>query len=141
MASALYPDYKESCLGGGTHSFSDLTSDVIKCALVSVAGADYTYSTTHADKADVTSYSGTTDQTLTSGNISVTDGVFDCTDDLTYTSVAIDGAKVVDTLVHYKFDTGDSTSPLMCIHDGFSAITPNNGNITVSYNVSGIYEL
>lgn len=138
--SVLYPDYKESCLGGGTHSFSDLTeagSDVIKCALV--ATEDYTYGAAHADKADVTSYGASTDQTLASKTVTV--GVFDAAD-LTFTSVAVDTGKDVDFLVHFKDDTGTAaTSPLISYHDGFASVLPNGGNITVSYSGSGIFAL
>lgn len=140
MASVLYPDYKESCLGGGTHSFSDLTeagSDVIKCALVNLTD-DYTYSAAHVDKADVTSYGASTDQTLASKTVTV--GVFDAAD-LTFTAVVLD-VSACDALVHFKDDTGTAaTSPLICYHDGFSAVTPNSGDITVSYSASGIFAL
>ena len=139
MASVLYPDYKESCLGGGTHSFSDLTeagSDVIKCRLAT--SGVYTYGAADADAQDVTKYVGTTDQTLASKT--VTAGVFDAAD-LTFSSVNLDGANDVDQLVHFKFDTGDSTSPVICYHDGFAPVTPNGGDITVSYHSSGIFEL
>ncbi len=140
MASVLYPDYKESCLGGGTHSFSDLTSDDITCALVNLTD-DYTYNAAHVDKADVTSYGASTDQVLPTGDISVTAGVFDCDSDLTFTSVLLDVSDA-DGLVHYMDDgVGAGTSPLICYHDGFSAVTPNGGNITVSYHTSGIFEL
>lgn len=135
--SELYPDYKESCLGGGTHSFSDLPSDTIKCALVNLTD-DYTYGAAHADKADVTSYGASTDQTL--GAKTVTVGVFDNTADLTFTNVVLD-VSAADALVHYKDSGAPATSPLICYHDGFTAVTPNGGNITVSYSGSGIFAL
>lgn len=138
MASALYPDYKESCLGGGAHSFTDIPVDTIKCALVDLT-ADYTYSAAHQDKNDVTSYAGTTDQTL--GAKTVTSGTFDNTADLTYTAVTQSTTKTVGALVHYKDSGVATTSPLMCYHDGFTAITPNGGDITVAYNASGIFAL
>lgn len=138
MASALYPDYKESALGGGTHSFSDLPTDTIKCALVDLT-VDYTYSSAHVDKAEVTSYAGTTDQTLTSKT--VTNGVFDNGLDLTFASVTQSATKTVGALVHYKDSGAASTSPLICYHDGFSAVTPNGGDIKVQYHTSGIFAL
>lgn len=138
MASELYPDYKESALGGGTHSFSDLPSDTIKCALVNTT-TDYTYGAAHADIADVTTYSGTTNQTLS--NKTVTAGVFDNTADLTFSSVAIDGTKDVEATVHYKDSGLTTTSPVICYHDQFTAVTPNGGDITVAYHASGIFAL
>lgn len=139
MASALYPNYKALALGGGTHTFVDLPSDTIKVALVNLTD-DYTYSAAHADKADVTSYGASTDQTLTSGNITTTSGVFDYTADITFSSVVLD-VSAADALVHYKDTTVAATSPLICYHDGFTAVTPNGGDITVSYNGSGIFAL
>lgn len=137
--SVLYPDYKESCLGGGAHSFSDLVSNTIKCALVNEADGDYTYSAAHEDIADVAQYLSTTDQTLS--NKTVTSGVFDNGATLTFTSVSPDGTKVVDVLVHYKDSGTPATSPLICFHDGFTSVLPNGGNITVSYDASGIFAL
>lgn len=137
MADALYSDYKESALGGGAHSFSDLPTDTIKAALVNTT-TDYTYSAAHQDIADVTTYSGTTDQTL--GSKTVTSGTFDAAD-LTFTAVAISGGKDVEAIVHYKDSGLTTTSPLICYHDNFTAVTPNSGDITVTYNASGIFSL
>lgn len=128
MASALYPLFKQSLLSQSPSV--DLDTDTIKVALVNVS-TDYTYSAAHQYKSSVTSYAGTTDQTL--GTVSITSGVFDAADS-TYTSVAISGAKTVQALVIYK-DTGvAATSPLIAYIDGFAAITPNGGNITVTYD-------
>lgn len=136
--SELYTDYKESALGGGAHSFSDIPVDTIKCALVNTT-TDYTFSAAHQDIADVTQYLNTTDQTL--GAKTVTAGVFDNTADLTFSAVAIDGTKDVEALVHYKDSGVAATSPLICFHNGFTAVTPNGGDITVAYNASGIFAL
>ena len=137
MANAFYTDYLESCLGAGVHSFSDLPTDTIKGALVNTT-TDYTYSAAHQDIADVTQYSGTTDQTL--GSKTTTSGVFDAAD-LTFTSVVISGGKDVEAVVHYKDSGTPSTSPLICYHDNFTAVTPNGGDISVQYNASGIFTL
>lgn len=128
MASALYPTYKESLL---TQNPSvDMDTDTIKVALVNTS-TDYTYSSAHQYKSSVTSYSGTTDQTL--GSKTTTSGVFDAAD-ATFSSVAASGGKAVQALVIYK-DTGSAaTSPLIAYIDGFSSVTPNGGNITVSWD-------
>ena len=128
MASALYPLAKESFLS--QNPSIDLDTDTIKVALVNTS-TDYTYSSAHQYKSSVTSYSGTTDQTL--GTKTVALGVFDAADS-TFTSVAISGTKTVQALVFYK-DTGNAaTSPLILYVDGFTAVTPNGGNITVTYD-------
>lgn len=135
MASALYNKAKESFLS--QNPSIDIDTDTIKVALVNVS-TDYTYSASHQYKSSVTSYSGTTDQTL--GTKTVTNGTFDAADS-TFTSVAIDGSKTVAALVIYK-DTGNAaTSPLIAYIDGFSAVTPNGGNIGITWSLSGIFAL
>ena len=136
MASAIYPKGKEQLLGGNI----DLDTDTIKARLVNT-GTDYTYSALHDFGDDVTAYSGTTDVTLTSGNITLTSGVFDCSDTLTWTSVAIDGAKTVDAVVIYK-DTGTpGTSALLSYNELASSVTPDGNNIEITINASGIFAI
>ncbi len=128
MASALYPKAKESFLS--QNPSIDMDTDTIKVALINTS-TDYTYSSAHQFMSSVTHYSGTTDQTL--GSKTVASGVFDAADS-TFTAVAIDGSKTVQALVIYK-DTGSAaTSPVIAYIDGFSAVTPNGGDITISWD-------
>lgn len=128
MASALYPKAKESFLS--QNPSIDLDTDTIKVAVVDLT-SDYTYSSAHQFKSSVTSYSGTTDQTLTS--VSITNGVFDAAD-ITFTAVSQSASKTAGALVIYK-DTGTaSTSPLIAYIDGFTAITPNGGDISFTWS-------
>jgi hypothetical protein len=142
--SALYTNFKAQALGGGAHAFIDLPSDTIKVGIVDT-GADYTFSAAHQDWDDVgtygpnASYNGEANQTL--GAKTTTDGVFDNTADITFTAVAIDGTKTVDALIHCKDSGVITTSPLICYHDGFTPITPNGGDIVISYNASGLFAL
>jgi mannose-1-phosphate guanylyltransferase len=142
--SALYTNFKAQALGGGVHSFIDLPSDTIKVGIVDTS-ADYTFSAAHQDWDDVglyavnASYNSEANQTL--GAKTTTDGVFDNAADITFTAVAIDGVKTVDALIHYKDSGVITTSPLICYHDGFTPITPNGGDIVVSYNTSGLFAL
>jgi len=128
MASAVYPLAKQSFLSQSPSI--DLDTDTIKVALVNTS-TDYTYSSSHQYLSSVTTYSGTTDQTLSS--VTVTNGVFDAAD-ATFSSVAISGTKTVQALVIYKSTGTASTSPLIAYIDGFTAVTPNGGNITVSWD-------
>lgn len=126
MANAFYDPVKESWLDG---TGPDMDTDTIKVALVNTT-TDYTFSAAHEFLDDVTTYSGTTDQTL--GTKTVTDGVFDAAD-VTFSSVAISAGKDVEALVIYK-DTGSAaTSDLICYIDDFTAITPNGTDITVTF--------
>ena len=141
MANALYPKYKEKLLNPGTLGSSsgtavDLVDDTIKIALVDTGV--YTYSTTHEFYSSASSAVIGTSQTLTSKT--VTDGTFDAAD-VTFTSVT---GSSVEALIVYK-DTGTaSTSPLICYVDVAASglpVTPNGGNITVTFNASGIFSL
>jgi len=127
MASALYPLGKEEMLNGSI----DMNTDTIKVAAVS--DSDYTYSAAHQYKVSVTSYSGATDATITSPTIA--SGVFDGADfSPAWASLAIDGAKTIDALVVYK-DTGNtSTSNLIAYIDLSSSITPNGGDVNITWD-------
>jgi hypothetical protein len=140
MASLLYDNYVNLMLGNGTHALPDLDTDTIKVGIVS--GSDYTESAAHQDWDDTgyalnTCYNSEATQTL--ANAVVASRVFDNTADITFTAVAIDAAKDVDAIVHYLSSGVVTTDTLICFHDGFSAVTPNGGDIVVAYNASGIF--
>lgn len=141
MANALYPKYRQKLLNPGTLGTTssdavDLSDDTIKIALVDTG--TYTYSGTHEFYSSVSSSVIGTPQTLASKT--VTDGVFDAAD-VTFTSVSGDS---VEALVIYK-DTGTaSTSSLVAYIDVVASglpVTPNGGNITITFNASGIFAI
>lgn len=133
---SLYTPFKESLLS--QNPSVDLDTDTIKLALVNT-GTDYTFSASDQFMSSVSSYSGTTDQTL--ANKTVAGGVFDNTADITFTAVAIDGSKTVDAVVLYK-DTGVAgTSPVIAYFDLPAAITPNGTDIIITPNASGFFAL
>ena len=147
MASGLYVNYKNLMLGLDTaaHTIADWDTDTIKVGIVS--GADYTENlSTDQDWADTgyaldTCYSSETTQTL--ADISISAGVVDNTADITFTGVAIAGSPEadVDAIVHYRSSGTASTDTLLLFHDGFSAVTPNGGDIVIAYHSSGIFSL
>lgn len=141
MANALYPKYKQKLLNPGTLGSTsgdavDLSDDTIKVALVDTGA--YTYNSTDEFYTSVNSAVIGTPQTL--GSKTVTDGVFDAAD-VTFTSVT---GNSVEALVIYK-DTGTAgTSSLIAFIDTVASglpVTPNGGNITVTWNASGIFAL
>lgn len=134
MASALYPLGKEAILNGDI----DIDTDTIKVA--AVADEDYTYSAAHQFKSSVTSYSGSTDATLAS--VTKTSGTVDAADlSPAYSSLSQDTTKDIDALVIYK-DTGVAgTSNLIAYIDLTSALTPNGGNVNITWNASGIFAI
>ena len=130
MATAMFPKAKEAFLSGSIN----LTADTIKVALVNIT-SDYTYSSATQYLSGVTTYSGTSGVTLASAGISVTNGVFNASSPVTFTSVAISNSKTVGALVIYKDVGGNAAvSPVILYIDGFTAITPNGGNITITWD-------
>jgi hypothetical protein len=134
MANAVYPKYKELLLG--TQTASSLTAGTVKVALIDTA--DYTYNAAHDFYDDVSAGVVGTPQTI--ANVTVTNGLFDG-DNVTFSAVTGDpcealviyidtaGAAGTDPLVAY-IDTGVTGLP----------VTPNGGDITITWNASGIIQ-
>jgi hypothetical protein len=133
MANAIYPLYKQALLGGATNI--DVDGGTVKVALVDTG--TYTYSTAHDFYNDLSGIVGT-DQTI--ANTTVANGLFDG-DNVTFTAVS--GA-TVEALVIY-IDTGSAaTSRLVAYIDTGQTglpVTPNGGDITITWSASGIFQL
>jgi len=133
MANAIYPLYKQALLGGLTNI--DIDGGTVKAALVDTG--TYTYSTAHDFLNDVSGVVGTA-QTI--ANTTVTNGLFDG-DNVTYTAVS--GATAEAIIIY--IDTGSSaTSRLVAYLDtGVTGlpVTPNGGDINITWNASGIFQL
>lgn len=126
MASALYPKFKELCLGGDI----DLANDTIKCILIDTADDTYGAADDNLDDIAAAARVGTA-QAL--ANKSIIAGVFDA-DDVTFTSVTGDGTEAV---LIYKEGGTEATSPLIAWIEG--TVTPNGGDIVVQWgNVAGV---
>jgi hypothetical protein len=134
MANAIYPKYKEVILGAATNT--NLLTGTVKVALVDTG--TYTYNAADQFLTSLTGVVGTA-QTI-GATKSVTNGVFDGAD-VTYTAVT---GNSVEALVIYV-DTGTAaTSPLVAYIDtGVTGlpVSPNGGNITITWSVSGIFAL
>ena len=135
MANAIYPAFKQALLEQPANS--SLSAGNVKCVLVDLA--DYTYSAAH-DFLDDIAAGG---RVATSGNLAsktFTAGLFDAAD-ASFTAVTGD---VSEAMVVY-IDTGvASTSRLVAFFDtGVTGlpVTPNGGDINVTFNASGIFQL
>jgi hypothetical protein len=134
VANNIYPKYKEVILGAATNT--NLLTGTVKVALVDTGV--YTYSAAHQFLTSLTGVVGT------AGTIgatkSVTNGVFDGAD-VTFTAVT---GNSVEALVIYV-DTGvAATSPLVAYIDTAVTglpVTPNGGDISITWNASGIFAL
>lgn len=138
MANRFYNSFKNNLLDIGAAGAIDFNTDTIKAVLIDEG--TYTYAATHDFLNDVTGVIGTA-QTITTPTVgTVAAGVFDG-DNVTFTAVA--GASV-ESILLYK-DTGvSSTSPLIGLIDQVSAglpVTPNGGDITITWNASGILSI
>lgn len=136
MASgnAIYPKYKEAIIDASANvDINDLT---VKCALLQ---ATETYSAADTFLSDITAGAviGTA-QTL--NNTTVLNGLFDA-DDVTFTAVS--GAQVVTLLIYIDTGTPATSRLVAWLDTGVTGlpVTPNGGNISVTWNASGIFQL
>ena len=135
MPSFLYNVAKEDFINGDI----DMDLDTIRVR----ACADEDYASPVATDSSMTpavAYTGSTDVALSSRTI--TNGVFDAANLApAFSSLAIDGSKDIDALVIYKFVTNDADSVPIAYIDLSSAVTPNGGDINITWNASGIFTL
>lgn len=131
MANAIYPLYKQALLDASTDV--DINDGTVKVALSTAA-----YNSAHQYYSSVSASTVGTPQTI--NNTTVTNGLFDG-DDVTYTAVT---GSTVTALIIY-IDTGNTaTSRLVAFFDTSVTnlpVTPNGGNITITWNASGIFQL
>lgn len=135
MANAIYPKYKELLLG--TQTASSLTSGTVKAALIDTG--TYTYNAAHDFWNDAVAGVIGTPQTI--GTKTVTNGTFDG-DNVTYTAVS--GASVEAIILYIDTGGADSTDPLVAYIDTSVTglpVTPNGGDITTTWNASGIFTI
>lgn len=138
MANAIYPKYKQSLLAGDANADldNDTTTDGVYVALVDTG--TYTYSAAHQFYSDLTGIVGT-DQRITAPT--VTNGLLDGGDVIFPT---VSGASV-EALVIYRKNSGANTTWRLVAYIDTGAtglpVTPNGGNITVTWNASGIIQL
>lgn len=134
MANAIYPKWKEAILQASSNS--SLTGTV-KAMLID--SADYTYSASHEFLTDVTG-AGIVSTSAAILSKTYTSGLFDA-GNTAFTAVTGD---VCEALILF-IDTGvGATSRLVAYFDtGVTGlpVTPNGGDINITFNASGIFQL
>jgi hypothetical protein len=134
MANALYPKWKEQLLQFTANN--NLSAGTVKVALIDTG--TYTYNSANQFWSSASSASVGTPQTI--GSKTFTNGVFDGAD-VTFTAVT---GSSIEALIIY-IDTGSAaTSPLVAYIDTSVTglpVTPNGGDITITWNASGIFAL
>lgn len=148
MAPALYPLWKKALMDQGptTNNDSGITDSATLgpfCALIDTGV--YTFAFTHQFYSSAVSGAVGTAQRITPTTVTAGTSDSGCVfsgGNLTYTAVS--GASV-EALIIYRLNTGANTTwRLMSFYDtvgGGLPVTPNGGNITVTWNASGIFSL
>lgn len=138
MANAIYPKWKEARLQGTANAALD-GSGTTGLYVVLVDTGTYTYSAAHEFYSSVVSAAVGAEQELTSKTF--TNGVLDAAD-TTFTSVTGNSA---EALVIFVKNAGANTTWRLVayIDTGVTnlPVTPNGGNIGVTWNGSGIFAL
>jgi hypothetical protein len=137
MANALYVAYRNGVLGAHATRV-DLDADTIKAVLID-HGTDTPAPTTDDFYNDISAgLVGAMSSALTGKTIgTVAAGVFDA-DNVTFTAVSGNSVESVNLLK----DTGNAaTSDLIAYWDTGTGlpVTPNGGDITVTWNASGLF--
>lgn len=137
MANAVYPKYKEALLNASANSALTGTGTTgLWVALVDTG--TYTYSAAHEFYSSLSGVVGTDVEIST---VTLTNGLIDG-DNETWTAVT--GA-TVEALVLYRKNAGANTTWRLVayIDTGVTGlpVTPNGGDISVTWNASGIIQL
>lgn len=132
MASVIYPKAKEQMLQAGIN----LSSATVRAVLIDTG--TYTYSAAHNAYDDLSGVVGTESDAIASKTF--TDGVFDGAN-ITFSAVTGNTAEAIVIFI----DTGTASTDLLIAYiDSASSglpATPNGGDITVTWNASGICAL
>ncbi len=140
MATVVHDDFRDAQLGLPTHTTVDFNADNIDTSLLDATDSgniDATF--VDYDEVDTATVVATADlASITIGVVAT--GVLDAAN-TTYSSVSGDAA---DFLTLWKNSGTPATSPLCVTWDSATTglpITPSGGDITVTWNASGIFQL
>lgn len=138
MANALYPKWKEALVTGGSNALLNGSGTTGVYAVLVDTGT-YTYSAAHQFYSDLTGIVGTEQEI--GATKTYTNGVFDG-GDVTFPSVTGNSAEAL--VIFIKNAGANTTWRLVAFIDtGVTGlpVTPNGGNIGVTWNASGIFAL
>ncbi|SRR6266403_1722218 len=138
MANAIYPLYKQSVLSADANSDLLQTTANVAPYVALVNTSSYTYSASHQFYSSLAGVVGT-DQQITSP--AATNGTFSGAN-VTFTSVT---GSTVGALVLYRKNAGANTTWRLVMYEDTSVtglpVTPNGGNIVITWNGSGIFTI
>lgn len=137
MANAVYPEFKDAVYGGASNVSLTGGSGSTGVFAALIDTGTYTYSAAHEFYSSLSGVVGT-DQEITSTTLVA--GLFDGAD-VTFPSVS--GA-TAEAIVIYRKNAGANTTWRLVafIDTGVTGlpVTPNSGNIVVTWNASGIVQ-
>lgn len=131
MANALYPKGKAHLLGLATKA--DLVADTIK-VILNASGTN-PYGSTNEYVSDLVA-GGIVARSNALASKTVTSGVFAAAN----TTIAAVSGITIDSLIIYKDTGADGTSPVICWLD-VTPYAPTGGDITIAWNVAGIFSI
>ena len=131
MASVIYPKFKEALLQGDY----DLSSVAVKAVLIDTG--TYTYNAAHNFYDDLSGVVGTESAALDSKTF--TNGAFDSAD-ITFSAVTGNTAEAIVLFVDTGTASADALIAFIDTGTGLP-VTPNGGDITVTVNASGWFQL
>ena len=141
MANALYPKWKTAIMKAEANAELDSADGATGVFAALIDTATYTYSAAHDFYNDLTGIVGTDQEILTKTVGVVAEGVFDG-GNLTFPAVT--GA-TVEAIVLYRKNAGANTTwqLIAYLDTGVTGlpVTPNGGDITITWNASGIFLL
>jgi hypothetical protein len=141
MANALYPKWKEKLLQGTAAALLNGSGSTGVYACLYDVGAGGAYDSADEFFSAVVAGQVGTEIELSAGK-SYTNGVFDSSTDPTFTSVT--GAQCEAIIIFVKTASANTTWPVVAYLDTNITnlpVTPNGGNISVTWNASGIFGL
>lgn len=139
MANAIYPEYKEFLLSGAASVSLNIDNTDSGPFVALINTASYTYSSTHDYVNDLGASSEGTAQRISTPTVA--NGTFDG-DNVTFTAVS--GASIEALVIWRKGNADTASSKLVCYIDSNVTglpVTPNGGDITITWNASGIFTL
>lgn len=135
MANAIYPKFKQALLDASTNA--DLNDNTVKAVLIDTA--DEAYNAADEFLSDITGAAivGTA-QTI--NNTTVALGLFDG-DNVTFSAVSGDPCEAI--LIYIDTGVAASSRLVAWLDTGVNGlpVTPNGGDISITWNASGIFQL
>ncbi|WP_242183052.1 hypothetical protein [Sphingomonas sp. CARO-RG-8B-R24-01] len=137
MSNILYPKYKEALLAGGVN----LVAGAVKVALVDTGA--YTFSPAHQFLSSVPTAARIGAPGVLA-NKTVSGGVFNADPTMLASVPAGSGtAAASEALVLYRDSGTDATSELIAFWDSATGLplVTNGGNVSITWNAGGIFNL